>query len=123
MENKTTIINIAKDFSKYPGGRFLADGDFSGTRFRSEVLVPALERYECVRIELDGTLGYGSSFLEEAFGGLVREGGFTASDLRNRLDLNTGDENLSYTIRRYIDEATSNGSQMSRAAAQERVSA
>jgi hypothetical protein len=66
------------DYASSPGGRFIADGDFSGEWFREQVLVPALlaakEKSEELEVELDGTSGYGSSFLEEAFGGVVRKG-------------------------------------------------
>ena len=63
------IINIARDFSKTPAGRYLTDGPFSGEHFRESVLLPALQTHELLKVDLDGTLGYGSSFLEEAFGG------------------------------------------------------
>lgn len=70
-------INIAKDFSKSPGGRYTKEGNFSGEQFREEVLKKAFEdskrRGVKLIIDLDGGYGYGSSFLEEAFGGLARE--------------------------------------------------
>lgn len=68
-----TTINIAKDFSDVPSGRYRTDGPASGESFREDVLKVALESFDQVIIELDGTEGYGSSFLEEAFGGLVRK--------------------------------------------------
>ena len=104
MENETTI-NIAKNFSKYPGGRTPADGDYSGARFRDQWLVPALKKYRTVIIEMDGTLGYGSSFLEEAFGGLVRLCGFTPVQLRQSLDLRTQSDVTPLIIWQYVDEA------------------
>lgn len=67
--------NIAKDFSRYPAGRFKTDGKYSGEQFREDVLIPSLANLrsdEKITIILDGTRGYGSSFLEEAFGGLIR---------------------------------------------------
>ncbi|UTV88085.1 STAS-like domain-containing protein [Cobetia amphilecti] len=66
------IINIAKEFSPFPAGRFLTDGPYSGEKFREEFLIPNIERHEELLINLDGVMGFGSSFLEEAFGGLVR---------------------------------------------------
>ena len=68
------IIRIAGDFSEFPGGRYPEDGDGNGTTFREKFLVPAIESNEKVTIVLDGTRGYPSSFLEEAFGGLIRNG-------------------------------------------------
>lgn len=72
-----TKLRVA-DYASSPGGRFMSDGDFSGEWFREQILVPALlaakDKSEKLEVELDGTSGYGSSFLEEAFGGLVRKG-------------------------------------------------
>ena len=69
-------INIARDFSPVPSGRYLSDGPDSGERFRSQFLLPALLANDRnIRVEIDGTAGYGSSFLEEAFGGLMRVDG------------------------------------------------
>ncbi len=67
-------IAIATDFSKFPGGRYRVNGKFSGEEFRDDHLLPALNSSENVHILLDGTAGYGSSFLEEAFGGTIRAG-------------------------------------------------
>ena len=65
-----------KRFSEFPGPRKESIGPNSGERFRDEVLYKAIQEFpnETFRIHLDGTAGYGSSFLEEAFGGLVRLG-------------------------------------------------
>lgn len=70
-------INIAKEYTKTPGGRFKKDGNFSGEDFRDKILIPkyrkAIGNSEILRVILDGGYGYGSSFLEESFGGLVRK--------------------------------------------------
>lgn len=67
------------DFTKTPGARNRADGPFSGEQFREELLEPAFtlasERNEKLVVDLDGTQGYATSFLEEAFGGLARKYG------------------------------------------------
>lgn len=64
------------DFTEFPGPRFESIGEFSGARFRNEVLAKAIIRHgvDCIAVDLDGTTAYGSSFLDEAFGGLVRTG-------------------------------------------------
>lgn len=67
-------IRISKDYSRYPGGRYRRLGKYSGEEFRDDILVPALAKDDEVIVILDGTAGYGSSFLEEAFGGLIRVG-------------------------------------------------
>lgn len=89
-------INISKDFSSSPAGRFPEDGPFNGTKFRENFLVPALQKAEEVTIELDGVSGFGSSFLEEAFGGLVRVHHMKKSDLKSRLKVSFTDPALVY---------------------------
>lgn len=66
--------SIADQYTKTPGGR---KGDYSGEDFRIKVLhglyLKAKKENKKLIIDLDGGYGYGSSFLEEAFGGLVRQ--------------------------------------------------
>lgn len=102
---KIRTINVASQFSRYPGGRFRTDGHYSAQRFRDDLLVPALFAVSEVRVELDGTLGYASSFLEEAFGGLVRVCGFRAEQLRKSLRLVTNSDVTPLIIWGYIDDA------------------
>lgn len=69
-------INLASDFSPLPHGRHPEDGPYNGETFRVKVLAPAVQRAirEGTRIivNIDGVKALGSSFGEEAFGGLVR---------------------------------------------------
>jgi len=59
------------DFSKTPGARYYTDGQFSGEEFYDKVLCDAfgraLEADETLIVDLDGTEGYATSFLDEAF--------------------------------------------------------
>jgi hypothetical protein len=104
--DQSRVVNLAREFSRFPAGRYLTDGPASGQQFRGDVLVPALRSTaEKVVVELDGTLGFGSSFLEEAFGGLVRECGFTSEHLRRTLVLMSSDSSLEAEIWDYIDRA------------------
>lgn len=96
------IISVAADFSKFPAGRYRSDGPYSGQAFKDELLVPALRRTGAVRVLLDGTMGYGSSFLEEAFGGLIRENGYTPDDLEDRLTLEARDSSLIKEVWGYV---------------------
>jgi hypothetical protein len=86
MNASKTVISIAKQFSPTPAGRYVSDGPFPGETFREKWLTPALDAGGTVTVNLDGTAGYGSSFLEEAFGGLVRRG-WAPEVLRGRLVL------------------------------------
>ncbi len=93
MKQERFMISVAKDFSRYPAGRYLKDGDASGTAFR-EKLVTALENYEAVEVTFDDVAGFGSSFLEEAFGGLIREAKMTKDFLDDHLEIATNDPEL-----------------------------
>jgi len=97
------VINVAKHFSRFPAGRYREDGPSTGQRFREDMLIPALEQNEEVLVELDGVVGYGSSFLEEAFGGLVRTGKFSAAELHKKLKLHTKLKSIELEIWDYVD--------------------
>ena len=84
------LITIADNFSETPLGRYVTDGSYSGERFREEFLVPALKEGS-LTVDIDGTEGYGSSFLEEAFGGLVRKKHFTELELKKNLHIRSND--------------------------------
>jgi hypothetical protein len=57
-------------------------------------------------INLDGTAGLGTSFLEESFGGLIREDGLDYVSLMNTLDF-VSEENPDYIdeIKEYMKDA------------------
>ena len=85
-------ISIAKQFSKFPGGRLREDGPYNGTAFREDFLVPPLRAGKRVVVSLDGVAGVASSFLDEAFVGLVRIEGFDKEELAEQLELVCDDE-------------------------------
>jgi hypothetical protein len=110
------LLKIAKNFSSTPGPRRRAEGNYSGEEFRQRVLLPCVqssiqEGSELV-IDLDGTSGYGTSFLEEAFGGLIRNNGYSLSDLRRVLRFISLEEpDLLNEIDEYMCEAEERRSQ------------
>ena len=69
------MIKIS-EFSETPYGRYKEDGNYCGEIFRDKYLKPALENARAdnsqLIIDIDDVEGYGSSFLEEVFGGLIR---------------------------------------------------
>ena len=106
---KTEKIVIAEIFSPYPAGRYPDDGKFNGTTFRQDYLVPALQRFKRIEVVFDGVAGFGSSFLEEAFGGLIRKEGMSMKFLDSHLVLSTTEGDLEDDIelaRKYMTEAT-----------------
>ena len=87
-------INISKDFSSTPGARYIDDGPFSGEEFRKSFLEQpfSTDDDDIIEIVLDGTEGFATSFLEEAFGGLARNHGKTKC--LNRLSFVSRDDDL-----------------------------
>lgn len=101
-------LNVSKEFSDTPGPRNRAQGDFSGEEFLEALLKPrfeqALERGSTLRVDLDGTEGYATSFLEAAFGGLSRIYG--AEKVLRHLEFKSDDEPyLVDEVKKYIMEA------------------
>ena len=115
------IINIARDYTDTPGGRNISDGEFSGEDFRDNFLIPkivgVINTNEKIDIDLDGGYGYGSSFLEEAFGGLIRKmikqntSIDKIKDIINRISIKSDDEpSLISQIVEYMKSAVEEGS-------------
>ena len=84
---KTANVSISEDFSRHPAGRTNADGPYNGQKFRRKYLLHPLKAGHQVTVVLDGASGYGSSFLEEAFGGLVRVEGIPKEDVKRLLNV------------------------------------
>lgn len=78
MDNITLHV---KSFSVTPGSRYKEEGTkaHSGEEFREKYLEPNFEQARRANVKLiinlDGTIGYGTSWLEEVFGGLARKVG------------------------------------------------
>lgn len=95
------MISIAENFSESPAARYRHEGPNSGERFREDYLIPALRKGVAVKVNLDGVVGYGSSFLEESFGGLIRAG-YALTDLQERLTIESRLETYKKRVWRYI---------------------
>lgn len=102
----THAIVVAQQFSRSPGGRTRDDGPFSGQRFREEFLVPALQDKDSkFEVDLRGALTLGSSFLDEAFGGLVRVHGYGPRELKQRMDVHADIDMYVSKVWSYVDDA------------------
>lgn len=101
-------ISISKDFSDAPGGRYRCEGDFSGEEFREELLKPkyeeAIAKSEKLCVNFDDCYGFAASFLEEAFGGIVRDTGNTK--IKDILIIISNDrKDMKKKVEGYIDAA------------------
>ena len=99
-----------RDFTSTPGPRMIQDGPHSGEEFRDKHLLPkfqkAVEEGVCLNVILEETKGYASSFLEEAFGGLIRKG-CRKKDVKKYLKNHSTDRPWYVCeVRRYIDQAS-----------------
>jgi STAS-like domain of unknown function (DUF4325) len=101
-------VNVADEFTRFPAGRLKIKGSTSGEAFRERFLEKPLREGLAVTVNLDGTVGYGSSFLEEAFGGLVRVLDLGADRILSLLKLNSSDGSLIEEIEQYIRDADRN---------------
>ena len=86
---------IATQFSRTPSARIESEGKYPGVKLR-EIIAPMIR--ECIGkcedfiVDLDGTAGYGTSFLEEVFGGLIRVEHIDYSSLKRYLKFKSDEE-------------------------------
>lgn len=101
--HKHSLLSVAKDFSRFPAGRFKKEHNiYSGEAFR-ELIVTKLKANDTVMVLLNNTMGFGSNWIEEAFGGLVLKDNFTAAELHKKLTIKADDESLVTEAWSYID--------------------
>jgi len=87
--NKT--VKIRDDYNWSTGSRLIIEGPHSGEDFRIKFFYPmiidAIASNETLTIDFDGGIGYGTSWLEEVFGGVIRKDRVDAQDVRKHLRL------------------------------------
>lgn len=106
MKDNIVELHIAKIFSPWAGGRYPSDSEYSGERFRNEYLIPNLVDSSVTKVivSLIGTIGLGSSFKEELFGGAVRAG-ITKDILKTKLQIESKYPTDEIEIWKYIEDA------------------
>ena len=102
-------IIVAEDFYRRPAGRYRTQGTYTGEAFREDILFPFIEKLspaEKLLVDFTGVSMNGSSFLEEAFGGLVRNHHLNYSKLRDLLQLSFPRRpSLEEKVWKYIEDA------------------
>ncbi|WP_316758593.1 STAS-like domain-containing protein [Pedobacter aquatilis] len=105
----TVNIKFAREFTRKPGPRKAEEGENSGELYRKQLLKlvnDAIAQDKKIIIDLDGVLGYGTSFLEEMFGGLIRDNHVPFEQLNKRLGFISNEEPfLIDDINKYIKRA------------------
>jgi hypothetical protein len=103
-------FKIAKEFSQTPGPRYIHEGPNSGELLRTtkffKLFSDAIKKDCMVVVDLDGPAGYGTSFLEEIFGGLIREHHLDYHEIISHLTIISKEEPyLKDDIFHYLKEA------------------
>lgn len=104
-------LNVVDEFSDSPGPRYNFEGAFSGDIFRNKYLHPKLNKAmwenKVLVVNLDGAYGYSCAFLEEAFGGLIREHGESIIEINKHLEIASEEEpGLVEEIQNYLKKAS-----------------
>lgn len=97
-----TFLSVAA-WSRFPSGALRSYGEWSGEAWREDVLAPALREFDTVHVDLNGVLGFGAAWLEEAFAGLLRHG-FTLDEVRRRLRITSTLRSNLILIEKYVNE-------------------
>lgn len=103
-------LKILTDYTRTPGPRYISEGPFSGEDFRQKVLGPkikvAISESKKLVVDIDGTAGYGTSFLEESFGGLIRVENIDYKDIMSCLEvISEEDPDYKDEVLQYLHEA------------------
>jgi STAS-like domain of unknown function (DUF4325) len=110
MNNQSVIENVVRviDFTQYPSGRHKAKGNTSGEEFRDEFIIKKLKQLkgsEPLVVDLDGTIGRNSSFLDEVFAGLVTKRFITRENFGIKIIVRTTSPSIAEEVNEYITDA------------------
>lgn len=102
-------FKVATEFYKRPLGRYRTQGTYTGEAFREDHLVRLLKELKAndkLTLDFSGVTMNGSSFLEEAFGGLIREHKYSKEYLESVLELSFPRRpSLEQKVWQYISDA------------------
>jgi len=108
------VVKIAKDYTRTPGPRYAKEGANSAEVFRetkfAKIVKDAIASNQDIVVDLDGAVGYGTSFLEEIFGGLIRQDNVSYDEFVKRLTIVSKEEPyLIQDIQSYLKQAAECG--------------
>ena len=102
-------ISVSEDFYRRPAGRYRDQGTYTGEAFREDILIRKIKKLknnEKLEVDFTGVSMNGSSFLEEAFGGLVRNHNIDYLKLKDFLILSFPRRpSLEEKVWKYIEDA------------------
>ena len=91
-------------FSQYPSGRYKKEGPATAQHLREDTIIPNLLLGHDLEIVMDGAAGFGASFLEECFGGLMRSKRITPFHVMQHMKIVTADASLKKECVKYMNE-------------------
>ncbi len=94
------------DYTDMPVGRDGNDGPKNGKDYLDNHVKKALEDHYKVVIDFNGTLGTTPSFLEEVFGGLIRDKIVKPNEYKARVEVIYRYQSVLNNIENYVAEAT-----------------
>lgn len=98
-----------RDHMKYPGPRYKCLGPFSGEAFRDDVIWPLFSVDPDLVVDLSDVSGFGSSFLHEAFFGLIEKYSLERKDVAFLMEniVCREDSTIVEEVREYMNDALS----------------
>lgn len=110
MSDQNSIkYNFSEQYSKFPGGRYIRLGPYSGEHFREDVLRKIFDTQDS-SIEIDATgvaTSFSPSFLDECFGQLAKEYGIEVFVKKVKL-FSFDNPSLTEKMMYYVDRAVKN---------------
>lgn len=107
--NSSNILKLrVRDYTVNPGPGRRENGTKSGQEYLEKIVLPsyhdAKRDHKVLFIDMDGTAGYGPSFVRELFLGLIRETG--DKELRNHMEVVLTEDPIMFkSIKEWVDKA------------------
>lgn len=103
----TKTINVLKDFSDDPWGRDESENPISsGKKFRIELLKENFKKFEHIVVDFSDLIVIpDSSFLGEAFIGLVKKEGYSYEDVAKKITILPAESIYSNTVAQMLNDA------------------
>lgn len=80
------IFRIANDFHKRPSGRYKTDGEYSAEHLRKIIIDKLKSSDEKLFINISGLSMFSSPFIDECFGGMIRNNLICKDELLQQIE-------------------------------------
>lgn len=80
------VFRIANDFYKRPSGRYKTDGKYTAEHLREIIIDKLKSSDEKLFIDISGLSMFSSPFIDECFGGMIRNNLISKDELLKRIE-------------------------------------